>query len=756
MTFEASRSQFSQLHFTVVEIDLPGVLNSGYGTSLTEGVSSDTTNTHRFTNIDAPTLPESDIYRMITAINETPAKLQSQAGLSSRGSGSITLVDSKGDPNINLPSVTDEVRAKGTYLAKLDARNIMVNKPLRIMNYRLESDGSIDLANSETRHYLIESFDNSGNGKWQLKFKDELSRVNLDETVFPLTPETSLTSDINASVTTIPVNDGTLFTALQTIRIGDELMKIASISSNNLIVGSRGSDISYTNTLSTTVAEEHSSGDEVFICDICDDESIDVFIKRVLVAIGVDASYIPTADWANEIAEWHPLDLLNTIWIESLDSGEVLKKVLGDYLMDLWFDPIAQEVKLSAVSQWKTSDATLTEGIEIDFESVRRKKEEGLRYTRGLVIYDKRNLVTSDDVENFKKASIYKRTDLETSDNYGEPKTMRLGFSSLLDKDAADLLVNRFVSRNINPYSYSWTTQEKKLTFSTGDVANIVVDANVGFNGSISSGSRAQIMSIKPVYSNMGREYKVTALSYEPVFGDTEIVITGNVFDLNIHNYIGAPSQVVNMVIIFDAATVGSTSAETKGIRAGNFAAGSTLKFILANGSDLQAKGGNGGHGQGIVVKSSGFIVAAGGLTNGLDGAIVYDAEGIDTDIYFSGDSSAISTTYQLADGYIRAPSGGDGGFTAAIGGFGDLEEGAGGDGGNGIEVGEGGLDGTYNGVETTIGGSAGSTAGAWGVSGSNNSAVGGLAGSGVVDSGATVTFYGDTTARYVNGNGDH
>ena len=56
------------------------------------------------------------------------------------------------------------------------------------------------------------------------------------------------------------------------------------------------------------------------------------------------------------------------------------------------------------------------------------------------------------------------------------------------------------------------------------------------------------------------------------------------------------------------------------------------------------------------------------------------------------------------------------------------------------------------NGSSGTINGS---TSG-WGNAGSNNSATGGAAGSGVIDSGATVTFYGDTAARYINGNGDH
>ena len=43
-----------------------------------------------------------------------------------------------------------------------------------------------------------------------------------------------------------------------------------------------------------------------------------------------------------------------------------------------------------------------------------------------------------------------------------------------------------------------------------------------------------------------------------------------------------------------------------------------------------------------------------------------------------------------------------------------------------------------------------------WGLVGANNGASGGLAGSGIIDSGATVTLFGSTALRYINGNGDH
>jgi len=760
-TFKDSQGLFTQYHFTVVEIDLPIVEgtctisgSNGFGTPVTCDQVSNATQTLKFTTADAPPLDESGILRIISSINETTAKLKPQSGLASRGSGSISMVDVKGDPNPFAPAVSDEVREGGTFLAKLDARNILANRLLRIKNYRIEADGTIDLANgAETRHYIIESFDNMGGNKWVFRFKDELSRVNIDETVFPESSETFLTADIDDTTTTIPVNDGTLFAVDNTIRIGDELMKINSISVNNLTVAIRGSQISYTNILSQTDKDQHSQDDEVFICDVADDEQIDVFLKRVLVAVGVDASFIPEADWAAEIAEWHPSDTVDTLWIESLDTTDVLDKVLGDFLLDMWFDPVAREIKLTAISQWRSTDSVATEGIEIDYNSVTRKKEEALRYTRALVVYDKRFLARTDSIENFKKASIFKRTDLEVADKFGESKTKRFPLSTLLTKNSANLLTNRYVTRYINPYSYKWKTQERKLNFDVGDIVNVVVDSDVGFTGISNSGSRAQIMSITPKYLNVGREYLITALSYAPILTDGEIIISGNVFNLNLHVFVGAPTEAVTMVFVFNGGSVGSTDQNAPAIVAGNFNPASKLIFILVGGADLQSKGGIGGRGQSMILEPPSVVL--GQIGNGGPGGTVYDAQGIDTDIHFEGDTSLISAAFPSADGFIRAPSGGGGGFNTLIT---STKTGNGGEGGTGITPGQGGPPGQNFGSEAELGqtGADGPPNGILGIAGPNNSAIGGPAGKGVVDSGATVVFFGDTPTRYIDGNGDH
>jgi len=436
-TFLASQDQFRQEHFTVVEIDLPVVEGActvsgepGFGTPLSCDQPSNATRAYKFTNYGG-VLPESGIFKVITSLSETPTKLQSGKGLASRGTASISFTDFIGDPNIDSPAVDNAVISQGTFFAKLNARQVLDNKPCRIKSYRVESDGTIDLVTgAETKHYIIESLDSSSAGKWTLRLKDELSKVNIGESVWPIPLEGTLRTDVDDIVTTWPVDASVNYLVGDTVRTGEEFFKVSSISNigtgtATITTASRGADIVYTNFLSESVAESHSGGDEVFVCEVSDDERIDDLLERILLDVGVDASFIPKADWSAEIDEWHPNDKINTLWFESEDTNVVLEKILTYYMMDMWFDPVDREIKLTAISQWQLSDTMLTEGNEINFESVKTKREENLRSTRAYVVYNKPSLATSDSIENYKKASLFKRTELEATDLFGEPKTKR-------------------------------------------------------------------------------------------------------------------------------------------------------------------------------------------------------------------------------------------------------------------------------------------------------------------------------------------
>lgn len=156
----------------------------------------------------------------------------------------------------------------------MNARQIMTNKNVRLKLYRLEADGSIDLVNgAETHYYIIESFKSNDNGTWSLQCKDVLSLANLSEKTWPPTAGGLLRQDIDDSVTAIPVDGQTDYSAAFAARIGDEFMRIITVDNNLgsntvLNVAARGSSITAPVSgvrLTTTNSDSHSGGDEVFI-----------------------------------------------------------------------------------------------------------------------------------------------------------------------------------------------------------------------------------------------------------------------------------------------------------------------------------------------------------------------------------------------------------------------------------------------------------------------------------------------------------
>jgi hypothetical protein len=779
-TFEATRNMRVQRHFEVFEIDMPVITGActigsaqGYGTPLTCDQSwTGEYKTYYFTNENAPILPSINgepIWRCIKAIKETATELKPGRGLSGRGSLNITFTDFTGqDPNFYAPAVNDTVKKQGTFFGKFDARQIFENRQARLKLYRVQEDGSIDLSNgAETRSYISNALRlNSSSGDWTVECKDVLSVANLNEKSWPIATGGFLRLDVDDTVVSIPVDDFTDYSAAVVVRVGEEFLKVNSVTDNltitaTLNVATRGAPIDGPVSgvrITSTIKDDHDAGDEVFICSLSDNETIDDLIAKILIDSDVNSSLIPFAEWAAEVAEWHATDKINTLHSESESVNDVLVRVLTGFLMDLWYSTTENKIKLSAITVWKESDGNLTEGKEINSYTLKKNPEDSLRASRALVLYDKQFLSANDDVESYKRASQFQDPLLATAPFFGKHKDKQFDNNFLLNEDSANLLTQRFVSRfKFTPYIRPWVTEERFLTFKTGDVVDISAQSEQSFDGLASDNLRAQITKINPRYTNSGRYYDVTAMTYEPAFNTgTEIILNSTLTSINLFTLAGAPSQDVDIVYILD----GGNSQGNVSIRAGSFSAGSKVIIIMVNGFDGQASGGNGGNGESIEYDAESGMIIGFGIGNGQNGGTVYDAQGINTDIYFSG--ATPSTSYPIADGYIRAPSGGAGGFDYT--GTGPWVSGDGGRGGDGRLPGSGGDAGTATGANTSQGvtgvnGEVDGTGSGWGNAGANNDATGGAAGSGIIDSGATtVNLFadGDLATRYINGNGSH
>ena len=771
MAFEDDQGNPTQEHFYLCEIDLPIITGKceitagveGFGTPLScpiqDGTSAVATKTFTFGTNNTPILPVSPIYRVITGISEIGTELKSGEGLAIRGGGSFTISDFKGDPNLERASA-QAIKDQGTFLGKWQIRNVFEGREVRIKKYRISPN--IDLVNdAEVTFYISKGLKSNGNGGFTLSFSDELSRVEFDQAQYPNNDPGSLRLDINDSTTTIPVDSITNWlakTVPYVTRIENELMTVQSVSNNQtatavLNVATRGADIGtpdFATLLSKTRNESHDSGDEVFICEVADDDNIARVLQRILLSANMPIGIIPFAFWLLEISIWHPNNKISTVFFKAEDSDKVLLSILQVYMLDMWYDPVEREIKLKAISEWQTADATVTEGREIDFDTLRIIDQESLRFSRAFIAFDKKFLTDPEEEGSYARGAFSIKSTLETEAFYGDPKTKRFNNSKIIDKDGADLLCVRYVQRyGLLPKLYRWTTQERFRTFSVGDVVNVLSPSAQGFDGLAATNIRAQIIQIQPVFNQVGREYRIKALTYQPASatpGENPVFTINSGIELNLFIQAGAPPQAVDVTFILNAGQFRSLSTGIVSIRAGSFAAGSKLIIILRNGADWGAKGGGGGKG-GDADNTPSEEEQLDGLPGEFAGTC-YDAQGIDTDIHIGG----LDPEGGTASGFLRAPGGGGSGFDAPSSG----QAGDGGDGGKGLDPGLGGDGGDGGG--TADGGDDGSSnVTAFGEDGATNGSFpGGAKGNGIVKNGAVVRIFGETVGvDFINGGGD-
>lgn len=812
MTFDTNRLLPVQEQFIIIEIDaleIDGVCDlpaggEGFYTPLTciQQVPL-VTRTHYFgtpntplqfgneaTAGDGSIIITDPIYRVVNNVSENVTELKPSEGLAGRGTLAILFGDFPGDPSLINPTID------GTYFGKFEVRNILANNEVRIKYFHVKPTGQGYLpADALEKSYIIETFAGSGKNRYRLNARDELTKTDEDQTQFPIPTNGSIRVAIDDSTVTIPVDAVTLYEVDQVIYIGGEFMKVNAVadiqtSTASLTVDTRGGNIIGDvsgEILTRTRVDSHDVDDAIQICYISDDERIDDLLKTMTTSSGIDISKIPESDWEDEVDEWHPNVLINTLWFDPKDSNKQIKKVLVTFLMDMWYDNVDKELKLSAISVWKESSITLVEGEHIDFDSINTFPKEELRFSRAFIFRNKPFLADDDTNKSYKALTVHKDLTLETPGFFGESKTKEFDANSLIDKTSAQLLTQRFVSRfGFTPVLYAWKTQERFLNFKTGDIVDLISEKVQNFDGTPKP-VRAQVLKIKPRIGKLSRVYDVKALTYEAAFtSGTEFNVTGINCNINLHTLAGAPSQIVVVIFIFDNATLCSLDTSIPSVVAGNFTAGSKIIIVAKNGTDWQSKGGEGGTG-GTAFHSreapeSGD--AFDGLT-GDDGGVCYDAQGIDTDIYLSGTFEA-----HTALGDLRAPGGGGAGsfgeFSLSPNEF--AHGGQGGGGGAGDDVGPGGTAGPGVYVETggngddidgnpgdpgdKIGnGGAGATGltatdggdgGDWGLPGETSPKIisgdvaGGLAGSGVILNGATVCIFGATVGtNFINGNGD-
>jgi hypothetical protein len=757
----------SLYHYYIVELDLLEVVgactnngNPGFSTTLTcadQSSFSTTVKTHKFTDTGL-TLFESGVHKCIQnrGVKETTPKLKAGNGVASRATCSISFTDFAGDPNLLSPALvaTPTLVNNGSFFGKLKERNIITNRPLRVKYYK-RLNGVTSLV--RTNNYIAVGFKQNKSGIWTISCQDILYKADNKKSQFPRIVKATLTSDITDAETSINITSDIAlwseFTKYSAV-IGDDLLMITNATGSSTSVTLtvvRALNITLGSRLIENTPSNHNAGDEVFRGRKFANANLEDVIEAVFIDADMATTDYDQAAIEAELATWIPSidSSIDAIFYESDNSNDVLDDLCKAFMVDIYTDTSIGKATLKATSPWNTTTAVLAEGKEITFNTVDIDEPSDLFYSRAFLQYDKRRLLDNDDDVNFKRSSIAFNTDLEGPNFYGEEKIKKMGKSIILSNktnniEVADLTTVRYAQRFSNrPQTIDFEIEEEDLTFSIGDVVEVIAFKNQDMSGNVKLGVRAQVTQIAPSY-NIGRSYKISTITYNPFIGGvsgTDLTVN-NDFDNNLFTIAGGPVASGTFTFVFDKDFFGQNTTN-QAVTSGSFPSGSVLNIVLLNGTVLIGKGG------------------AGGSNNGFNGGnTITGTSGVTINVYLNGTTPDFGNGTYAAEGRLLSAGGGGGGSVSdSEGSF------SGGGGGAGYNIGVGGdgetdPDKGFSGTEL-LGGSGRGGSGAGGDIGQdgangNGAFSGGDKGKALVNNSGTINIITNgQTNRFLQGGGD-
>jgi len=370
--------------------------------------------------------------------------------LGKRARVTVNLKDFAWSDQVTDPYVSTRTynpASQGTYFAKLRARNpYYYGRALRVRNGYV---GDV-IADMRTRHYIITEWigpDSSGNIK--ITAQDPLKLAD-DEFAQCPAPSVGKTLDgfsdsYTGTLTFATAGDGTAYGTEGRIAIGSEILSFDGGTADTINITARGLD--------GTEAASHNAGDTVQLCYRVEASTIYTVAEDLLTTFaGVDASFIPSADWETEIKTW----LSSVRLTRTVAKPTAVRKLLGelaDFGVVFWWDEISQEVKLKTNRPpgYNETFAQLTDASQILEKSAIREDLDDQRLSRVLVWHG--YISASDSVsdgENYKRLFVTVDADAESADEYDQIRELVIflpWLGSVGDDAVASSIGNRMLAR---------------------------------------------------------------------------------------------------------------------------------------------------------------------------------------------------------------------------------------------------------------------------------------------------------------------
>lgn len=588
---------------------------------------------------------------------------------------------------------------RGTFWSKFRARQpYMRGKPIRLIRGLVGQS----LAEMDTRHYVVESFDGPDpqGGTYTIVAKDLLKFADEDRAQAPRLSDGSLLGSIDNSITTAtldPAGIGNLqYPASGFVCFGGkEVCSFTRVGDVLTIVrGQLG-----------TQAQQHDAGDRAqLVLRYPGTDAADILADLFENYAGIDAAYIPLAEWQAETAA-----NLSTIYAVTITEPTSVQKLASELVeqaaLAVWWDDQAKLLRLQVLKEIATDAEEFNEERIIE-GSLQTKEQPDKRISQIWTYFGQRNPTQNVDDEDNYRASLA-TVDLQRETDYGVQALRTIKGRFVAIRAAAERLNGIQMSRFRDP--------PRRFAFSvfTGTAIELGGGYRLGWWGNVDATGERQTAPIQVVRLSIDAD--TIRVEAEEMLASGVIVVTQVVFltDVGAVNTWEVPATwnyLENSIEVIGGGGAGAAGGSSGGAGGGGGGYSAVFNQILTPGAFISYRVGDGGLTNSDDGEDSFFgaptygasTVAARGGTGGIGrtdpGTGGQASSGIGTTKFSGGDGGTGASA-----GESRAGGGGGG---ASAGPNGD-----GGNGGNGGGTGDdggaggGGADGGADGADHPGGG---------------------------------------------------
>lgn len=318
---------------------------------------------------------------------------------------------------------------KGTFWPKWLARNpYYQGRNIRV----LEGFAGQPLGSFRARHYIIDSITQpDSSGSVTIKAFDILRKTDGDKAKYPEVIRCSLSSDVDASQTTIQAagaasdfNVSDPIISYGFIRINDEVIAFGSVSD---IGGGLIQFNGCTRATNGTEASDHSAEDDIFRCVRVAGKSWKVAAWLLEGPAKIPSQYIDNAAWDAECEPWINTFDVSTLLTEAADVNKLVSELTQQSLFYIWWDAYEQEIKIKPFQLPGDNVTKINDTESILAGTYKESVDDKSRKTQVWVFFGRRDATESLDKDsNYTNLQVNADEDAESDNQYGEPRIMKI------------------------------------------------------------------------------------------------------------------------------------------------------------------------------------------------------------------------------------------------------------------------------------------------------------------------------------------